>query len=129
MTNSPAKISVVPVMLPSLRGEMEFLFVRSNTFNDLLGVWKIRQWFEGCELCEVISLSNSLITRSVSFKTFCTSSRKPCAERKVKDIYSQVVTLFTIMFSIQKFYIQLSECSSVFRIDLRTNSDYIPTQL
>ena len=36
MTNSPAKISAVPVMPSSRRGEMELLFVRLNNFNDLL---------------------------------------------------------------------------------------------
>jgi hypothetical protein len=87
-------------MLSLRRGEMEYLFVKLNTFNYLLDMWKIRQWFEGCELCEVVSRSNSSTTRSVSLQTFCTLSRKPCAERKGKDIYSQVVTLFTITFSI-----------------------------
>jgi hypothetical protein len=36
MTNSPAKISAVPVMLSLRRGEMEYLFVKLNTFNYLL---------------------------------------------------------------------------------------------
>jgi len=42
--------------------------------------------------------------------------------------YSRVDTLCTERFSIQKFYVLPTHCIYVFCVDLRTNSDYFPTQ-
>jgi hypothetical protein len=41
MTNSPDKISAVPIMLSSWRGELGFLFMGLNTFNDL--TWYLKK--------------------------------------------------------------------------------------
>ena len=41
---------------------------------------------------------------------------------------SLVVTICTIRYNIQKFYVQPTQCIYVFCMDLRTNSDYFPIQ-
>jgi hypothetical protein len=41
---------------------------------------------------------------------------------------SLVVTLFTTKFTIKNFYIRPTECIHMFRMVLRTNSNYFPVQ-
>jgi hypothetical protein len=43
-------------------------------------------------------------------------------------MYRTVVTICTTRFNIHKFYVQPTQCIYVFCVDLRTNSDYFPTQ-
>jgi hypothetical protein len=37
-----------------------------------------------------------------------------------------MVTIYTTVFNIQKFYVQPTQCIYVFCVDPRTNSDYFP---
>ena len=39
-----------------------------------------------------------------------------------------MVTICTTRFTIKKFHVPLTQCIYVFCVDLRTNSDYFPTQ-
>ena len=41
-------------------------------------------------------------------------------------VYSTVVTLSNTRFSIQQFYVLPTQCTYVFCMDLRTNSEYYP---
>jgi hypothetical protein len=41
---------------------------------------------------------------------------------------SRVVTVCTTRFNVHKFYVLPTQCIYVFCMDLRTNSDYFPTQ-
>ena len=43
-------------------------------------------------------------------------------------IYNPVVTICTTRYNIQKFYVLPTHCIYVFCVDLRTKSDYFPTQ-
>jgi len=46
----------------------------------------------------------------------------------VLTFWCQVVTIRTIRFNIEQFYVLPTQCIYVFCVDLRTNSDYFPIQ-
>jgi len=46
----------------------------------------------------------------------------------ILDLQSPVVTICTIRFNIQKFYVLSTQCIHVFCMDFRTNNNFFPLQ-
>ena len=96
-------------------------------------------------LCGAVSLSSKTAEESASFVVKNKIRRRQKVMPKGQNlsanlkqrfffifslliVQSSVVTLFTIRFNIQQFYVLPTQCIYVFCVDLRTNSDYFPIQ-
>jgi hypothetical protein len=60
--------------------------------------------------------------------TICTAQWSLYVPHSGHYMYRTVVTISTASFSLQNFYVLPIQCIYVFCVDLRTNSDYFPTQ-
>ena len=63
-----------------------------------------------------LSVGENYTVRNFMFCTLQEVVKKPCGHY----MYHQ--------FNVQKFYVLSTQCICVFYMDLRTNSDYFPTQ-
>jgi len=57
-----------------------------------------------------------------------TSTSHPHKFICILTLYSPVVAICTTRFNSQQFHVLRTQCIYVFCVDLRTNSDYFPTQ-
>jgi hypothetical protein len=88
--------------------------------------WQMQRFVQVCTGCKPTATPLSSRLQMKVTRQGHKDQHKPSTA--AETVCSPAVTLCTARFNIRQFYVLPTQCVYVFCVDLRTNSDYFPTQ-